>query len=404
MLRCRILVSIFVIITSRALHINGANNHIRKHADSYGIRLYNDKKIIRTRPLRRLETSHEEYIKLDFAADEAYVMHLGKPGALDRPEKNARIVDGTAVPIGRYPYLVALFEKDPLTGKLTHMCGGSLIAPDRVLTAAHCVPNTNVVITGIYDYQRVAPGSYERFDLISTDFIIHPSYSPKTMDQDFALIKLNRQSRFSTVRLNFDEYVPEGTQQMTVMGWGYERNYGVTTVAQEAVLDHVNLSICREKWGYDTIKSSMVCATGYGKVDTCQGDSGGPMILKGTDDTSDVLIGLTSWGAGCSDATYPGVYARVSSVEEWLKSLVPYLTPNSPITTTTLAVPTTPIVPTPSVSNPTPAPPVSNPTPAPPVSDPTPTTPVSNPTTDTTCVEENCWNLIVYLWCDTICN
>jgi secreted trypsin-like serine protease len=79
-------------------------------------------------------------------------------------------------------------------------------------------------------------------------------------------------------------------------------------------------------FGAGTITENSLCAEGGSKYDACQGDSGGPLIIKGDDSTSDALVGVVTWGAGCAEdisEIFPGVYSRVSSALSWIEQEVP---------------------------------------------------------------------------------
>ena len=103
--------------------------------------------------------------------------------------------------------------------------------------------------------------------------------------------------------------------ELRVMGWGALQEYGYyPDILQEANLDYVSTSACKRAYGSSEISKDMMCAEGAGK-DSCQGDSGGPLIIPGVSDSSDVQVGVVSWGIGCAYSGYPGVYSKIS--ESW---------------------------------------------------------------------------------------
>lgn len=299
------------------------------------------------------------------------------------PNKDSRIIGGSVVPKGRYPYLVTLFYKDSI-GYLTQVCGGSLISPNHVLTAAHCVANTHVVVTGLHDYRNVPTQSYERYDVKDNSILVYPTFTSQNLDGDLAIIVLNTPSRFAPIALNFDDLTPKSAQDMTIMGWGYRENKETTSVPYETVVRHVDTAVCRYRWGDSYIKPRMVCAAGRDGGDTCQGDSGGPLIVKGraSDGSQDTLVGATSWGAECADNYYPGVYARVSECADWIVQIVPSLRKESNIDSTT----------------PTATPPNNG-------SDGGTVSKPNDPVTpEVICKRENCWYFFWYAWCDNTCD
>ena len=81
----------------------------------------------------------------------------------------------------------------------------------------------------------------------------------------------------------------------------------------------ISNTACNSDYG-GSITDAMICAgyPGVGGKDACQGDSGGPFICN--DGGKAVLAGVVSWGYGCADAAYPGVYARTTHVLDWIKS------------------------------------------------------------------------------------
>jgi trypsin len=136
-------------------------------------------------------------------------------------------------------------------------------------------------------------------------------------------------SKVDLVKVNSVSSKPRKYQSVLVLGWG-ETSVGeyrqVNDLLNEANLRIIPNSMCNNVEGdwngihvtYDGyISESMVCAS-FKNRDSCQGDSGGPLIIKGEDGSSDLLVGLVSWGVGCAN-DWPGVYARVSSRYNWIR-------------------------------------------------------------------------------------
>ena len=96
----------------------------------------------------------------------------------------------------------------------------------------------------------------------------------------------------------------------TIIGWGTTSSGGPTSNALlEATAPMVADSTCESAYGSDFDRNTMVCA-GNGATDTCQGDSGGPLMVPDGPNAR-VLAGVTSWGLGCADPDFPGVYVRL---------------------------------------------------------------------------------------------
>ena len=230
------------------------------------------------------------------------------------------IVGGDDANISDYPWQVALTEQSG--NWISAFCGGSIIDNYWILTAAHCVEdgfNGTLYIRAGSDVYYAQGGTSYSVD----EIIIHPNYNTNTYNNDIALLKLNNPISFNSNRqpimLICDEQISMGAQNTGVMatitGWGETEtnNYnGTLQVAQVPITSTSN-------YGWGQIDSDMIMA-GYpsGGYDTCQGDSGGPMVVRDIDDTEWMLVGITSWGNGCAEPGYPGVYSRVSYFLDWI--------------------------------------------------------------------------------------
>mmetsp|Transcript_4954 Transcript_4954/g.7204 ORF Transcript_4954/g.7204 Transcript_4954/m.7204 type:complete len:401 (-) Transcript_4954:93-1295(-) len=227
-----------------------------------------------------------------------------------------RIVGGTTSTQGQFPWIISLRYGD--AGWSGPSCGGSLITPSIVLTAAHCIGAIAIADFNRYD-QEEDEGVQRRF-FEEGDIIGHETYSHTTLDNDFALIKLKEPiENPSLIKLNADPDLPsEDGLRVTVIGWGHTEYNGESSQLQQyAQLDYVGQEDCLKKFGGHYITDNMLCAYTEG-VDACQGDSGGPLVNLNTQG-EEVLVGVVSWGSGCA-STYPGVYARVSQAIEWIES------------------------------------------------------------------------------------
>jgi len=245
-----------------------------------------------------------------------------------------RIIGGDKAIEDRYAYAVSLSDS------YGHFCGGSLIAEDVVLSAAHCDSsgegNYNAVVG------RHAHDDNDGQKLSVKEALPHPDYDGDTTDNDFMLIFLNESANSNTfVKLNTDAATPETGAVVTVMGWGDVDPSDEQVLSSELMEVEVNV-ITNEECGAsdgdfgsyeDQITSNMLCAREEGGgEDSCQGDSGGPLVIKGADPNGadDTQVGVVSWGIGCASADYPGVYARISSQYDWLRSNVCQKSKNPP--------------------------------------------------------------------------
>ncbi|MFT5630643.1 MAG: secreted trypsin-like serine protease [Gammaproteobacteria bacterium] len=233
-------------------------------------------------------------------------------------ETNSLIVGGTVVPnISDVPWQAAIV----MHGTRSQFCGGSLVAPGWVMTAAHCVDTPSVqkngakidVVLGTLAY---ATGGEQ---LTVSEIFVHPNWDPATMDFDAALLQLSTNASQGTpIALNTTKTpITEGIL-VRVTGWGRTQQGGTTSpVLLEVDVPAVSTATCNEPASYGgDITSDMFCA-GYAKggKDACQGDSGGPsdFPIAGVE----TLVGIVSWGSGCAQARKYGVYTRVARIEPW---------------------------------------------------------------------------------------
>jgi secreted trypsin-like serine protease len=196
----------------------------------------------------------------------------------------------------------------------TNGCGGTLIGPNVVLSAAHCGSRLG---------QFVIIGS-TRVDIIQERR--HPSYNSSTQENDFYLFKLRSAVTTSGARvtLNSNWSLPTTGQSLTAIGLGLTSSTGgnggtPATSLRDVAIRAISDANCQAAWGSLFKANVMLCAGAAGK-DSCRGDSGGPLVIRNGLDH--VLTGVVSWGGRtCAQAATPGVYARVSSAITWIKSV-----------------------------------------------------------------------------------
>ena len=303
---------------------------------------------------------------------------LSYPGhAADDDYIDDFIVNGVPAAQGSWPWQVRILAgPDDRKG----FCGGSLIRPRWVLTAAHCLQGRTKVAVG-YGSVKLSDLSVVAGDRI----VIHPLYgapplmlespavpveqveaksaasmarlkqdlppSPKT---DVALIRLAEPLDLPTVALadkSLDERLNVAGAKTVVIGWGATFEYKNEKVIKalydkfdaaalqsiinsprvkipdelrQAEVEIVDRELCRQVYGpASRIYDTEVCAgvAGSGR-DSCQGDSGGPLAVRDPETQDYVQLGVVSWGKQCGHPMLPGIYARVGSFHEWITSTV----------------------------------------------------------------------------------
>ncbi|XP_041437109.1 transmembrane protease serine 2 [Xenopus laevis] len=236
---------------------------------------------------------------------------------------DSRIVGGTVASAGDWPWQVYFLK---LVGTNLYLCGGSIITPYWIVTAAHCVygststPSAFRVFAGTLSLQN-----YYYTGALVERVLMHPNYASSTQIYDVALLKLTTALVFTNnlrpVCLPNVGMPWAAGQPCWISGWGTTSEGGnLSPTLKAASVPLISSTICNQASVYGgAISSTMICA-GYlsGGTDTCQGDSGGPLVTK----TNSLwwLVGDTSWGYGCARANKPGVYGNTMLFLEWIYS------------------------------------------------------------------------------------
>jgi secreted trypsin-like serine protease len=214
-----------------------------------------------------------------------------------------------------------------------HFCGGTLIAKDVVLTAAHCLGYASFqAVIGRHDLTNKSIG--DQVDVAR--IVVHPEWDNVSFENDFALLVLARTATASDAqlaKLNNNEGYPASGTTAHVMGWG-DLEEDTDKYKSSNVLMMVDTQVltnqeCREADGKldgfngsyeDFIFPDMICTLSK-KQNACKGDSGGPLVVRGSSASMDVEIGIVSWSMpfGCATKTFPVVYSRVSNAYDWIK-------------------------------------------------------------------------------------
>ncbi|XP_067648383.1 trypsin 3A1 isoform X2 [Eurosta solidaginis] len=226
-----------------------------------------------------------------------------------------RIVNGKEGHIQDFPYQVSVRRFS------VHICGGSIIDMQWVITAAHCIENFDRQ-PRVFSLRVGSSSRNQGGEIVSVSKIYkHPLYNSDTMNFDVALL------RTQTNRLRGEFVLPikipkenasimDNTKAI-VSGWGHmsSSEHILSVLLKFTTVKTVNQEKCYESMRHQgLVTEAMFCAAAR-NTDACQGDSGGPL------QNGNVLIGIVSWGVGCADPNYPGVYTRLSypTIRYWIK-------------------------------------------------------------------------------------
>ncbi|MDX8033798.1 serine protease [Lentzea sp. BCCO 10_0856] len=230
-----------------------------------------------------------------------------------------QVVGGERASIEVNPWAVYLTDD---RGAL--FCGGTIVAPAKVLTAAHCALGRSPADL------RVVAGREDRHDreagmsVTVSEIWIHKQYVSADEGEDVAVLTLKKALPYTPLpiaELSDRELYQPGTQ-LRALGWGRTSENGKTSrYLMQATVPVLPDDFCVDAYP-QFVKTDMFCA-GYegGRIDTCQGDSGGPIVVAGK------LVGVTSWGEGCARRGKPGVYVRLSRYAKDLHPIVDALPP-----------------------------------------------------------------------------
>ncbi|XP_013113232.1 trypsin delta [Stomoxys calcitrans] len=223
------------------------------------------------------------------------------------PMLDGRIVGGMDATIEQYPHQISMRYRG------NHRCGGSVYTSNIIVSAAHCVVgdldlSQLTIVAGSTHLNNVT------WELPVTKLVIHEKYNANN-DYDVALLFLGGDFPFNDKiqPIGLAKSRPAAGAEVIVTGWGTLVEGGnIPNTLQQVTLNYVELSKCKKSYPL-MLTDRMMCANveGGGK-DACQGDSGGPLIYENQ------LLGIVSWGIGCARKNFPGVYASVPELLDWI--------------------------------------------------------------------------------------
>jgi Trypsin len=272
-------------------------------------------------------------VYLASASESAEDAGLSAPDApVAQARRSPRIVGGNDTTIAEWPWQVAITDNPVGNALNSQFCGGSLVAANIVITAAHCVddgsgsfpvpPSAFASVTGRTTLSNSAQGQEHTWSdyHFFVDGSGNPLYDANTSEWDVVFAELVPNSISTPIKIaGADEaasWAP-GDENAFATGWGTIFFMGPkSNTLQEVQIDMIADSVCGSATSYGGMglffPETMVCAGEIaGGQDTCQGDSGGPLVVP-VGGGAFRLVGDTSFGIGCALPNFPGVYGRVA--------------------------------------------------------------------------------------------
>lgn len=284
-----------------------------------------------------------------------YAWALALTPAAFAGDVQTRVLGGKDAAESEWPWMVAVLENAVDNNFQAQFCGGALISPQWIVSAAHCfqpgeeakdgtappefsASEIRVLIDTVELCDDCQDGRLEIAELYIPDGSRGPEWDPSTEANidDIALLRLESPVAVATASVidapRSAALSESGDDGVQVLGWGAsqpnptgDRDYLFPFTLQQAALDFVPLHECKGFYSRDELFSdAMLCAHEPDpdttiNPDTCVGDSGGPLVLER--DGTDWVAGITSWGFDCGDPDSPGVYTELRAYETWLEAV-----------------------------------------------------------------------------------
>ncbi|XP_073699520.1 transmembrane protease serine 9 [Garra rufa] len=233
-----------------------------------------------------------------------------------------RIIGGVTAQRGEWPWVGSLQYQR------THRCGATLIHCKWLLTAAHCFRGDLNPASWTVGLGSVIWSGLGALLIPVQRIIPHPAFNSSSMDFDVALVEISipapKSYTIQTVCLPSPWHSFIKNMECYITGWGAVREDGmITNLLQKAQVSIIDQLDCQQAYGAELTNNMMCAGSMDGDRDTCLGDSGGPLVCREPQGRW-FLAGVTSWGHGCGQLGFPGVYVQVTAVREWISIYIPF--------------------------------------------------------------------------------
>jgi secreted trypsin-like serine protease len=228
------------------------------------------------------------------------------------------IIGGEETTVEENPFVVALTTPDGF-----QFCGGTIVAPTKVLTAAHCTDGQAASdIRVVAGRTSLSAGGGTTANV--TDIWIHPDWNADALTHDASVLTVDTSLTEAPIALASpdDAALYAAGANSTVLGWGVTDSGSASDTLRKVDVPVTADDACATSYKEEFDAATMVCAgLEEGGKDSCQGDSGGPLVGVAADGTRK-LIGIVSWGQGCAEPNFYGVYGRVSAFYDELQGQI----------------------------------------------------------------------------------